>query len=143
MSGEVQRLALGLLDVLVPAVCDSTESTDRPMSLVLRLSNSGLALEKAPSSVVHTGVKSFGWENRIPQESPEPLVEIDRALGRLGGEVGGGVAQTDCQCSSSCVDRPWPSLGVALTAAGRGISFSAAATLAKFLGKVDRAGHLL
>ena len=50
--------------------CDSTESTDRPMSLVLRLSNSDLALEKAPSSVVHTGVKSLGWENRIPHESP-------------------------------------------------------------------------
>src|SRR5580658_5819701 len=49
---------------------DSTESTDRPMSFVLRLSNSDLALEKAPSSVVHTGVKSLGWENRIPHESP-------------------------------------------------------------------------
>src|SRR5580692_7214840 len=49
---------------------DSTESTERPISLVLRLSNSGLALENAPSSVVHTGVKSFGWENRIPQLSP-------------------------------------------------------------------------
>src|SRR3984957_5165344 len=50
--------------------CDSTESTDRPMSLVLRLSNSPLALENAPSSVVHTGVKSLGGENRIPHESP-------------------------------------------------------------------------
>ena len=49
---------------------DSTESTDRPMSLALRLSNSGLALENAPSSVVQTGVKSLGWENRIPQLSP-------------------------------------------------------------------------
>ena len=49
---------------------DSTESTERPMSLVLRLSNSALALAKAPSSVVHTGVKSLGWENRIPHESP-------------------------------------------------------------------------
>ena len=49
---------------------DSTESTERPISLVLRLSNSGLALENAPSSVVQTGVKSFGWENRIPQLSP-------------------------------------------------------------------------
>src|SRR5271165_5629534 len=49
---------------------DSTESTERPMSLVLRLSNSGLARENAPSSVVQTGVKSFGWEKRIPQLSP-------------------------------------------------------------------------
>src|SRR6202045_5084780 len=51
-------------------LCDSTESTERPMSLALRLSDSGLALENAPSSVVQTGVKSFGWENRIPQLSP-------------------------------------------------------------------------
>src|SRR5271154_2982328 len=50
--------------------CDSIESTDRPMSLVLRLSNSDLALENAPSSVVQTGVKSLGWENRIPHEPP-------------------------------------------------------------------------
>src|SRR5271156_2624921 len=49
---------------------DSTESTERPMSLALRLSNSGLALAKAPSSVVQTGVKSLGWENRMPQLSP-------------------------------------------------------------------------
>src|ERR1700734_1986115 len=49
---------------------DSTESTERPMSLALRLSNSGLALEKAPSSVVQTGVKSLGWEKRTPQLSP-------------------------------------------------------------------------
>ena len=39
------------------------------MSLALRLSNSGLAFEKAPSSVVQTGVKSLGWE-RTPQLSP-------------------------------------------------------------------------
>ena len=49
---------------------DSTESTESPISLVLRLSNSGLALENAPSSVVQTGVKSLGWEKRIPQLSP-------------------------------------------------------------------------
>src|SRR6516165_6400328 len=49
---------------------DSTESTEMPINLVLRLSNSGLALENAPSSVVQTGVKSFGWEKRIPQLSP-------------------------------------------------------------------------
>ena len=49
---------------------DSTESTERPISLALRLSNSGLALEKAPSSVVQTGVKSLGWEKRMPQLSP-------------------------------------------------------------------------
>ena len=51
-------------------LCESTESTETPISLVLRLSNSGLALAKAPSSVVQTGVKSLGWEKRIPQLSP-------------------------------------------------------------------------
>ncbi len=40
------------------------------MSLVSRLSNSALAAEKAPSSVVQIGVKSFGWENNTPQLSP-------------------------------------------------------------------------
>src|ERR1700728_1235796 len=49
---------------------DSTESTERPMILALRLSNSPLALAKAPSSVVQTGVKSFGWENSTPHELP-------------------------------------------------------------------------
>jgi hypothetical protein len=49
---------------------DSTESTDRPISFVLRLSNSPLTFEKAASSVVQTGVKSFGCENRTPHESP-------------------------------------------------------------------------
>src|ERR1700735_5219109 len=49
---------------------DSTESTERPISLALRLSNSGLALEKAPSSVAQTGVKSLGCEKRTPQLSP-------------------------------------------------------------------------
>src|SRR5579883_755912 len=49
---------------------DGTSSTERPISLVLRLSNSALRAEKAPSSVVHTGVKSLGWEKRMPQLSP-------------------------------------------------------------------------
>ena len=40
------------------------------MTLTLRLSNSGLSLATAPSSVVHTGVKSLGWLNKTPQESP-------------------------------------------------------------------------
>src|SRR6266568_9096055 len=40
------------------------------MILVLRLSNSGLSLAMYPSSVVHTGVKSLGCENRIAHLSP-------------------------------------------------------------------------
>src|SRR5687768_1549020 len=50
--------------------CDSTGSTLRPMILVLRLSNSGLSAATAPSSVVQTGVKSLGCENRTAQEFP-------------------------------------------------------------------------
>src|SRR5271167_4137716 len=42
----------------------------RPMILVLRRSNSGLRPAMYPSSVVHTGVKSFGCENRIAHLSP-------------------------------------------------------------------------
>src|ERR671930_22778 len=46
------------------------ESTESPMILTLRLSNSGLILAMYPSSVVQTGVKSFGCENSTAQESP-------------------------------------------------------------------------
>src|SRR4030081_1800536 len=48
----------------------STGSADRPMILVLRLSNSDFSLAMAPSSVVQTGVKSLGCENRIAHLSP-------------------------------------------------------------------------
>ncbi len=48
----------------------STGSTDRPMTLTPRLSNSGLSLATVPSSVVQTGVKSLGCEKRTAQESP-------------------------------------------------------------------------
>src|SRR6266567_9147941 len=40
------------------------------MTLVLRLSNSGLSLAMYPSSVVQTGVKSLGCEKRIAHLSP-------------------------------------------------------------------------
>src|SRR5690348_15334603 len=40
------------------------------MILALRLSNSGLRRAMVPSSVVQTGVKSFGCENSTPQELP-------------------------------------------------------------------------
>src|SRR3954447_21729024 len=53
--------------------CRSTGSTPRPIIFTLRLSKSGFIRAIAPSSVVHTGVKSFGWENRIPHESPSHL----------------------------------------------------------------------
>src|SRR5919201_1831430 len=46
------------------------ESTESPMILTLRLSNSGLIFAMYPSSVVQTGVKSFGCENSTAHESP-------------------------------------------------------------------------
>src|SRR3984885_16298169 len=48
----------------------ATGSTDRPMIFTLRLSNSGLRRAMVPSSVVQTGVKSFGCENSTTQELP-------------------------------------------------------------------------
>src|SRR6266581_2460209 len=40
------------------------------MIFVLRFSNSGFRRATYPSSVVHTGVKSFGCENRIAHPLP-------------------------------------------------------------------------
>src|SRR5262249_45905014 len=45
-------------------------STEMPMIFTFLRSNSGLILAMYPSSVVQTGVKSFGCEKRIAQESP-------------------------------------------------------------------------
>src|ERR1700675_913038 len=50
--------------------CLATGSTLSPISLTPRLSNSGLSLASAPSSVVQTGVKSFGCENSSAQLVP-------------------------------------------------------------------------
>src|SRR5216110_559978 len=50
--------------------CLSTGSTLRPISLTPRLSNSGFNFARAPSSVVQTGVKSFGCENKSAQLLP-------------------------------------------------------------------------
>src|SRR5918997_6764315 len=47
-----------------------TASTERPMILTFLRSNSGLIFAMYPSSVVHTGVKSRGCENRTAHESP-------------------------------------------------------------------------
>src|SRR3954464_4638885 len=55
---------------LIQPSCLSTGSTERPMTFVLRLSNSGFSFAIVPSSVVQTGVKSFGCEKRTAQDSP-------------------------------------------------------------------------
>src|SRR3954469_17435051 len=52
------------------ASCRLTGSTLRPMILQFRFSNSEWICAMYPSSVVHTGVKSFGCENRIAHPSP-------------------------------------------------------------------------
>src|SRR6516225_9324633 len=54
----------------------STGSMLSPMILQLRLSNSGISPAMWPSSVVQTGVKSFGWENRIAHPSPIHLWKL-------------------------------------------------------------------
>src|SRR5438105_15626779 len=51
-------------------VCLSTGSTLSPISLTPRLSNSPLSLASAPSSVLQTGVTSFGCENNSAQLLP-------------------------------------------------------------------------
>src|SRR6516225_10600528 len=48
----------------------SIGSTDKPRILTPRLSNSGLSRAIVPSSVVQTGVKSFGCENSTAQLLP-------------------------------------------------------------------------
>ena len=52
------------------AWCSLTPSTLIPIVLQLRAANSFCNAATAPSSVVHTGVKSLGWEKRIAQPSP-------------------------------------------------------------------------
>src|SRR5947207_12966496 len=47
-----------------------TGSTLSPVRMTPRLSNSGFSLASAPSSVVQTGVKSFGCENKSAQLLP-------------------------------------------------------------------------
>src|SRR6202167_1665780 len=51
-------------------LCLFTGSALSPMILQLRFSNSGCNPAIYPSSVVHTGVKSLGCENKIAQPSP-------------------------------------------------------------------------
>src|SRR5688500_5416895 len=52
------------------SACLSIGSTDSPMTLTPRRANSGSIRAMYPSSVVQTGVKSFGCEKSTAQESP-------------------------------------------------------------------------
>src|SRR5438874_11510370 len=51
-------------------LCADTGSTLNPTIFALRFANSGCRPAMYPSSVVHTGVKSFGCENKTAQPSP-------------------------------------------------------------------------
>src|SRR5438445_3013399 len=55
---------------LVHPLCDSSGSTLIAITLTPRFSNSPLTRAIYPSSVVQTGVKSLGCENRMPQPLP-------------------------------------------------------------------------
>lgn len=46
--------------------CDSTELHDKPITFTPNFVNSGINVATRANSVVHTGVKSFGCENKIP-----------------------------------------------------------------------------
>jgi hypothetical protein len=70
MSGKFSSLPVTSAMSPVQPWCDSSESTEMPMSFTPRLSNSGLRPASAPSSVVQTGVKSAGWEKNSAQLSP-------------------------------------------------------------------------
>src|SRR3954451_11755323 len=52
------------------ARCEEAGSTETAATLVSRAANSSRSRATAPSSVVHTGVKSAGCESSTPQESP-------------------------------------------------------------------------
>lgn len=51
---------------LLQARWSSTLSIERAISFTFLLANSGASFAARPSSVVHTGVKSRGWEKRMP-----------------------------------------------------------------------------
>src|SRR5262245_54189161 len=92
--------------------CLSTGSTLRPMTFALRLSNSGLRRATVPSSVVQTGVKSLGWENRTPQELPSHSWNLSRpsvvsasksgATELMGSDIGALLVWCDARSAVRC-----------------------------------------
>ncbi len=69
----------------------SALSTEMPITLVLRFSHSSASCATAPNSVVQTGVKSLGCENRIAQLSPIQSWKLIVPSVGLGGEVRDGI----------------------------------------------------
>src|SRR5579875_101616 len=93
---------------LAQRLWSSTGSTERPMIFTLRRSNSGLSRAIVPSSVVQTGVKAFGCENRTPQELPSqswnlifPSVVCASKLGAVSP------IRNDMEASSDCRSVLW------------------------------------
>lgn len=56
---------------MLQARWSGTLSMERAIIFTLRLLNSGASLAARPSSVVQTGVKSRGWEKRMPHLKEE------------------------------------------------------------------------
>jgi len=96
---EVRDLAIGVADdrkvelrALVQLMSlfqrrwESTSSTDIGDQFGIALVELGRRAEKAPSSVVHTGVKSLGCEKRMPNRRPDSR-KSDGAVGGLRREV--------------------------------------------------------
>src|SRR5580704_6047921 len=81
----------------------STGSTDSPMILTPRLSNSGLSRAIVPSSVVQTGVKSLGWENSTTQLLP--IQSWKRILPSVVSASKSGAVSPICSAMESSVAR--------------------------------------
>src|ERR1700752_1660285 len=58
---------------LIQPLCEASGSTLTAITLTFRFSNSALIFATVPSSVVQTGVKSAGCENKTPHELPSQL----------------------------------------------------------------------
>src|SRR5580658_5680783 len=70
MIGKLTVVDWVSLMSLTQLLCESIGSTLTARTLVLRAANWSFSLATVPSSVVHTGVKSLGWENSTPHPSP-------------------------------------------------------------------------
>src|SRR5579862_5896920 len=79
--------------------CLEAGSTDSPITLTFLRSNSGLIFAMYPSSVVQTGVKSFGCENSTAHESP---IQSWKLIGpsELSASKSGAISPS---CSAICI----------------------------------------
>ncbi len=93
---EVERSALGLLDVAGPLAMGADVVDGQADQLGIALVELRLAgREGSELGGAHRGEVLGVGEEDAPAV-PEELVEVDGALGGLGGEVGSGVPESDC-----------------------------------------------